>query len=496
MEFIAPLPFAEAIEKLGDQSVVGSTFSSSEWSDLPLELRDNAFFSSRVESARFLQRAKVALGDFLAGNKIPAENGEPALATGSRSAFVSQMQDFLAKEGVVRTTGGLTDIASEKRLGLIFDIKTRQAQDFGYWKQGMDPHVLNEFPAARFIRVRDVKEPRELHERFQDQVYLKTDPIWWLEINKDFGVPWGPWGWGCGHDVEDVGRDEAESLHLLRPGQHLAVGQLSKFLNLNHNLQASVKTMDPDLVDKLIKEFGDRITVTDDTIEWNPAYGVRGMPVLSPSAPPAPLAIRQSPVSDAIDLKVQGKLADQVNLALAAIDQVHDDGALASVPLYDTKQSAYGYVKPVTSTAGTVAQYVAVRSSGPWPALTAVHEVGHLLDLGAIGSAGDFASVRLEAGMAEVLVATEQSAAIAGLRSQLAATSSVATAGHLNYLLSPWEIWARAYAQFIAERSGNAVLQTQLQAAREAEKNRQWSAADFAPVARAIEKMFQQLGWL
>ncbi len=43
MEFIAPLPFNEAIEKLGDQSVVGSTFTSSEWGDLPVELRDNAF---------------------------------------------------------------------------------------------------------------------------------------------------------------------------------------------------------------------------------------------------------------------------------------------------------------------------------------------------------------------------------------------------------------------------------------------------------------------
>lgn len=63
MEFIAPIPFAEAIQKLGDQPVIGSTFSASEWGDLPVELRDNAFFSSRIESARVLQRAK----DLLAG---------------------------------------------------------------------------------------------------------------------------------------------------------------------------------------------------------------------------------------------------------------------------------------------------------------------------------------------------------------------------------------------------------------------------------------------
>ena len=489
MEFIAPLPFEEAIEKLGSQSVVGSTFSSSEWSDLPLELRENAFFSSRVESAQFLNRAQGALGDFLAGNKITAENGELMLATGSRAAFVSQMQEFLATHGVVRTTGGITDIASEARLGLIFSIKTRQAQDFGYWKQGMNEDVLNEFPAMRFIRVRDVREPRELHERFQDQVYLKTDPIWWLEINHDFGVPWGPWGWGCGHDTEDVDRDEAEKLGLIKPGQTLDTAPLKKFLNLNQNLQASIKTMPPELVDKLLKEFGDRITVRGDTMLWN-THVLRQD--LASSLPP----LRQNPVSNAIDLQVHGKLADQVNLALGAIDKVHDDGVLTELPLEETSRSYLGYVQPLSTPNGIVAQYIAVRSSGPWPAFTAVHEIGHLLDLMAIGAKGDFATVNLDAGMNNVLVAAEQTSAIQALRGHLATTTSQDAADHLTYLLRPWEVWARAYAQFIAERSGNAVLQQQLAAALKAEKFRQWSAADFAPIARAIETMFKNLNWL
>lgn len=266
MTFVKPIPFQEAIDKLGSQSILGTTWSSAEMGDLPLELRENAFFSSRVESAQFLQRAQDALGNFLDGSRVNSPNG-PMLATGSRAAFVDQMQTFLAKNGVLRTTGGLTDIAAEKRLGLIFDIKTRQAQDFGFWKQGMDADVLDEFPASRFIRVRDVKEPRELHERFQDQVYLKTDPIWWLEINQ-FGVPWGPFAFGCGHDVEDVDRDEAEELGLIKAGQTLDTAPLKKFLNLNHNLQASTKSLAPELVDKLLKEFGDKIRFEKDTLKW------------------------------------------------------------------------------------------------------------------------------------------------------------------------------------------------------------------------------------
>jgi hypothetical protein len=65
-----------------------------------------------------------------------------------------------------------------------------------------------------------------------------------------------------------------------------------------------------------------------------------------------------------------------------------------------------------------------------------------------------------------------------------------------KYLLRPEEIWARAYAQFVAARADSPVLTTQLAAAQAAEKFRQWDAADFAPVAAAIEKMFLQLGWL
>ena len=264
MEFISPMPFREAVDKLGSQSVLASELSAGEWRDLPLELRDNAFFSSRVESAHFLQRAQDSLGDFLAGNRVETEKGQFMLATGSRAAFVSQMQDFLEGEGVVRGKGGITDITSQARQGLIFDVKTRQAQDFGYWKQGMNPAVLNEFPAQRFIRVRDVKTEREWHIPYQDQVYLKTDPIWSLEINRDFGVPWGPWGWGCGHDVEDVDRDETEHLGLLKPGQRLQPLQRS----LNNNLQAGIARMDPDLVQKLKDVFGERIVVEGGTMRW------------------------------------------------------------------------------------------------------------------------------------------------------------------------------------------------------------------------------------
>src|SRR5208283_2370678 len=210
-------------------------------------------------------------------------------AVGSRASFVKLMQDWLLKNGFEREEGGLTDITSESRLGLIFDTQTRQAEDFGYFKQGMDPDVLNEFPAQRFIRVREVKEERESHMQYQDQVYLKTDPIWALEINEDFGVPWGPWAWGCGHDVEDVDRDEAESLNLIQAGDTLEPVQ--KFFN--ENLQASVAKIDEDLLAKLQQAFGKQLLLDGNVLRWQPS-GPETVPA------PAPAAERQNPVSDAI----------------------------------------------------------------------------------------------------------------------------------------------------------------------------------------------------
>lgn len=278
MQLVKPLPFAEAVDKLGQKSLIGSALSSAEWRDVPVALRERAFFSSQVESIRFLQRGRDGITDFLKSNVEVLPDGQSALKTGGRADFVKQTQDFLKAEGVERSTGALTDLAGERRLGLIFDTQVRQANDYGYWRQGQDADVLDAFPAQRFIRVLDVKEPRDSHTQYEDGVWLKWDPIW-TRINDDFGVPWGPWGWGCGHDVEDVSREEAEALGLLNPGE--AVKPDEK--HFNENLEASTKGLDPDLLEKLKQDFGDQIEINADTIAW--AKTIKQ----SPFAPAKPL---------------------------------------------------------------------------------------------------------------------------------------------------------------------------------------------------------------
>lgn len=287
MQFVKPIPFKEAIAKLGSKSPVTSQMNSAEWRDVPVALRERAFFSATVESARVLQRGRQGLLDFISNARETLDTGETALKTGSRADFVQQMQDFLKAEGIQRSKGGLTDITSERRLGLIFDVQTRQAHDYGYWKQGQDPAILDEFPAARFIRVITVKEPRTDHARFENEVRLKSDLNFWTSLNKDFGVPWGPWGFGCGHDVEDVDRTEAERLGLIQPGD--VVKPVEQ--DFNDRLEAGTKGLDPDLVAKLKTELGDQIEEVDGALRWTgriPQPGPEPRPKPQPQPRPSP----------------------------------------------------------------------------------------------------------------------------------------------------------------------------------------------------------------
>src|SRR5579862_887786 len=134
MQFIAPIPFSEAVDKLGSKSLVGSMLNSEEWSRVPVALRERAFFSSQVESTRFLQRARDSIADYLQSARETLPNGQSVLKTGSRADFIKQLQDFAISEGMgpldPSHKGTLKDITSEKRLGLIIDTQTRQAQDF------------------------------------------------------------------------------------------------------------------------------------------------------------------------------------------------------------------------------------------------------------------------------------------------------------------------------------------------------------------------------
>lgn len=174
------------------------------------------------------------------------------------------MRRFMIEEGMAKpeefkdvNQGDVTDIRSMSRLRLIFDTNVRQAYGYGKWKQGMKPAVRRAFPAARFVRVRDVMAPRPRHADHLGEVRLKTDRAWWADYQNDpqiggFGVPWEPYGFHSGMGQEDVSREEAERLGLRFDTRE---EEMESQPGLNDGLSTSTKGMDPELKRRLIEEL-------------------------------------------------------------------------------------------------------------------------------------------------------------------------------------------------------------------------------------------------
>ena len=156
MQFVQPITFQEAVDLIGDKSPIGAMLSSSEWSDVPVALRLRAMFSANVENVRFLQRAQDSLGDFLEVNRTTLPTGETMLASGGRAAFIQQLREFALAEGMgpldPADAGGLEDITSERRLGLIFDTLTPRPAITGIiGREWIRPCLTNFRRSASFV---------------------------------------------------------------------------------------------------------------------------------------------------------------------------------------------------------------------------------------------------------------------------------------------------------------------------------------------------------
>ncbi len=231
-------------------------------------------------------------------------------------------------------------------------------------------------------------------------------------------------------------------------------------------------------------------------------------PVASPK--PKPAAV---PVSDAIDIRAEPRVARQARIVLDAIDRVHSDGNMARLPLKSAKIDDYeGFIH--IGSESKKPMVIAINPEAATPHMTIAHETGHLIDYSAIprvapqiGDTGVQRNFRSEELFAEFIKAVDESESIKTLRSRIGQTKLAAEGGHypidrehVAYLLQDHEIWARAYSQWIAYRSGDddliADLQHRLKLNLQVVYRHQWQEADFYAIGRAIDGIFLKLGWL
>lgn len=214
-------------------------------------------------------------------------------------------------------------------------------------------------------------------------------------------------------------------------------------------------------------------------------------------------------ISAAFDLG-GGKAKKKLQAALDAIDVVHGDGDHEPTPIKQvggaSQHGVFEYViggKPVKIT---------VNSGAPYPGVSLLHEIGHFIDNQAIGRRGVNSSADEEGPLADVMAAIRSTQAFSeaeGLRRRKQVFFRRKGGGRetvdlkqavVEYTLRPQELFARAYARYVAVRAGNADLLAELN--REHANwivlsyRQSWSDADFAAVASALDSLFERLGWM
>lgn len=263
-------PISDAIAKLDRRTPVAKALTSAEWAEVPLALRDRAFFSATVSNAQVLSEAKRRLSDSVALRTETLPNGKTAFV--DRSSFIGDLRKLNLALGLTDGSGGLTDLASRTRLGLIYDQNVQEAHGYARAKAGQSEGALAAFPAQELIRIEDRQKPRgDWPDRFVAaggrlvggrMVALKTDPVW-AKLSR-FGTPWPPFDYGSGMGVQDVDYDEAVALGLLQEGELLRAS-LPAF---NAQLEASAQDLAPDLLSQLLNVFGAAAEVVDGALRW------------------------------------------------------------------------------------------------------------------------------------------------------------------------------------------------------------------------------------
>lgn len=253
------------IERLASRAPVASPLRTADWERLPLALRERAQFSAGVEEVKIVGGISEKLGEWAEFVKR-----DPQRAYMDRSRFVAEMRGLLGAEP--GDTGRLTDIASRRRLELIYNFQTEDAASYARWQtEHADPDILDAFPAQELIRVEPRLKPRDWESRWEEaggslfegrMIARKDDPIW-VRISR-FGKPWPPFDFGSGMGVQDVERSEAEALGVIKPSDRIR----SQAEDFNRDLEASVANLSPKQITLLEEIFGDQIEIEGNVVRW------------------------------------------------------------------------------------------------------------------------------------------------------------------------------------------------------------------------------------
>jgi len=225
------------------------------------------------------------------------------------------------------------------------------------------------------------------------------------------------------------------------------------------------------------------------------------------------------PISDALDLSgfpsARSKLGSSVREAIEAIDSVHGDGPLPTIPVqrnrtYSGKRSRNAaFVKR-----RGIADSIQIHPQSGQPAISVTHEIGHFIDhQNAPSGSRHLSWDDTNRYVRDWHNAVTNSAEFKRLQSALGAGTQEVTLPKgtkvtyqvdrkfVSYLLQRDELFARSYAQYITVRSESIPLAEELDYFQERAQHPQhyalqWQANEFGPIAKTLDALFGSMGWL
>jgi hypothetical protein len=274
----------DKLDFVAGRKEIASRLDSAAWRTVPYELRDRAFFSARVNDLKTLAEMKARIREAL--DWTPGSENGPVMDSGR---FAKQMRAILINGGV-RTAdptelGTLKDIMATQRLALVYKVQTSMARGFASAKTGMDPDILDAFPAYELVRVTPKRNPRPdsfWQSRWEQacglvankgcitlpRLGLKTSPVWQaLGSLGPFGNPFEPFDWESGMGREERDRAVIEGSGLLSRNERVTPVPVP---SLTARMEEGVDELGVDELDRLTSYFGDQISISDGRARWTP----------------------------------------------------------------------------------------------------------------------------------------------------------------------------------------------------------------------------------
>ena len=202
-------------------------------------------------------------------------------------------------------------------------------------------------------------------------------------------------------------------------------------------------------------------------------------------------------VSDSFIIPKSGRAYNASKITLAEIDKIHNIENLPVIPIKDSVsakfQGQYSFYPNGNKPIEIKLSKVSVN-----PEMTIAHEIGHFIDNQVIPKTSGYYSSINSTIMEEWRLAIANSSATMNLKGMVGDRAFIQK--DVRYYLSTHEQWARSYAQWVGQKSGNVNMITQSKVITERSyspySNSQWNEADFAPISTAIDNIFEKLGWL